>query len=538
MGTINTKKESRTKAERHLNWMGGAGYFVSNPVATLRMVAASCFFGEPTYYHVDEEQGERPKKPPAGPPLSKTDREHLRDTLHALDPREWRGMTPAALMESAIDAAIDHDPKATLELAVELRDAHNIRTTPQVILVRAANHAKVKGTGLVRRYAREICARGDEPSVGLAYQLARYGAGAPIPNALKKAWALALESLSEYELAKYRMEDRKVKTVDVANLVHPRSEAVGKLCKGQLSAAGRTWEAIISAEGSSEASWRKALEVMGHMALLRNLRNLHNAGIETSVFADKLKSGVKNGKQLPFRYFSAYRALAPAGVPGPLLDLVEECMSIAVDGLPKFPGRTMFLCDNSGSAWGTTTSSMGTMHIAEIANITGVIGGQACDEAYLGVFGDRLNVTSVRRRASIFHQVEQANEHGHRIGGSTENGIWLFWNRAIRANEHWDNVFVMSDMQAGHGGLYGERPSEYSEFAWSDGHHIDVSKLVNAYRVRVNPKVNVFLVQVAGYKGTILPEFYERTYILGGWSDGLLRFAAAMAEMDSKAPTQ
>lgn len=40
--------------------------------------------------------------------------------------------------------------------------------------------------------------------------------------------------------------------------------------------------------------------------------------------------------------------------------------------------------------------------------------------------------------------------------------------------------------------------------------------------------VTVFLVQVAGYQDTIVPEFYDRTYILGGWSDGLLRFAAQM----------
>lgn len=28
-----------------------------------------------------------------------------------------------------------------------------------------------------------------------------------------------------------------------------------------------------------------------------------------------------------------------------------------------------------------------------------------------------------------------------------------------------------------------------------------------------------------------MPEFYDRTYILGGWSDSLLRFAAAMRSM-------
>jgi hypothetical protein len=29
----------------------------------------------------------------------------------------------------------------------------------------------------------------------------------------------------------------------------------------------------------------------------------------------------------------------------------------------------------------------------------------------------------------------------------------------------------------------------------------------------------------------ILPEFYQRTYILGGWGEGVLRFAGEMARL-------
>ena len=55
--------------------------------------------------------------------------------------------------------------------------------------------------------------------------------------------------------------------------------------------------------------------------------------------------------------------------------------------------------------------------------------------------------------------------------------------------------------------------------------------LVAAYRAEVNPKVHVHLVQVAGYQDTIVPEHYDRTTILGGWGDGLLRFAAELARL-------
>ena len=87
-------------------------------------------------------------------------------------------------------------------------------------------------------------------------------------------------------------------------------------------------------------------------------------------------------------------------------------------------------------------------------------------------------------------------------------------------------------MQAGHGGLFGPDPSVYRQYQWTGrGSYIDVPKLIKAYREQVNPNVLVYLVQVAGYKDVLVPEFYERTFILGGWGEGLLRFAASMSEV-------
>jgi hypothetical protein len=93
-------------------------------------------------------------------------------------------------------------------------------------------------------------------------------------------------------------------------------------------------------------------------------------------------------------------------------------------------------------------------------------------------------------------------------------------------------------MQAGHGGLYGGGVIG-SDYCWRKGPHslalgamsyIDVPKLVRKYRNTVNPKVNVFLVQIAGYEDTIIPEFYNRTYIIGGWSGSVLKFARRMID--------
>jgi hypothetical protein len=525
---LNPKAPKQTAAS-HKNFMGGTSYDVNDPIARLRIAASSCFFGEPQYYSTDDAD-KRPRKEVTAKTvtLSTADQSRLRTQLGAIDPPEWRGMTPAQAMVSAIDAALDKDPEATLGLAVALRQADHIRTTPQVILVRAAHHPKVRGTGMLKKYAQDIMERADEPAVGLAYHVFAYGKDKPIPNALKKVWAARLARASEYELAKYRMSDRQVKTVDVVNLVHAKSEAIGKLMKGELKTSGETWESIISAGGSSKETWGEAIGKMGHMALLRNLRNFQEKGVDPGKYVNKLVAGAEGGKQLPFRYYSAYKAVSEGNASPLVLDAIEQCLETSLGNMPQFPGRTMALTDNSGSARGATTSSMGSMKVCDIANLTAVIAGKVSDEGYVGVFGDRLETRAIRKKSSVFDQLKEVDALGANIGQRTENGIWLFWDKAIREKEHWDNVFVMSDMQAGHGGLYGTNPVQYMHYRWG-AQHIDVSKLINAYRTTVNPKVNVFLIQVAGYQDTILPEFYKRTYILGGWGEGVLKFAAAMA---------
>lgn len=546
MGRINPKSEGFRK-DAHLNWMAGRSYDLTDPFVRLRMAASSCFFGEPMYYHRDADDKRKVAAVHTYPGrLDDYTVTHLRETLNAIEPEEWRGKTPAELMESAIDAALDKDPEIVLREAVRLRNEEHMRTTPQVILVRAAMHPKVAGTDLLARFGGDIVSRADEPAVGLAYFIWRYGKpgkkGRPLPSRLKRVWKRALEDFDDYALAKYRMERRAVKTVDVVNLVHPKSDSVNRLVRGELTVKGRTWEGIVSEKGSNKDSWTEALEKMGHMALLRNLRNLIEAKVDPALFKDKLVKGAVTGKQLPFRYYSAYRAIQENSPPS-LLDAVEECLLASISNLPHFQGRVMSLCDNSGSAWGNHTSAAGSMAIAQIGNLTSVLTAMASDEGYVGVFGDRLHERAVPKRASVFDQVKLSDRAGQDVGGATENGIWLFWDKAIKKKEHWDSIFVYSDMQAGHGGLYGIDGNQYRDYLWGGrggagyrNSHIDVPKLIAAYRSKVNPYVNVFLVQIAGYQDTILPEFFDRTYILGGWGEAIFRFAAAMIDLTQQAP--
>lgn len=542
MGTINKKRKDTI--ESHLNWMGGRSFDINDPILRLQIAASSSFFGEPQYYQQDAAVPARTPAATTRARLSDAQVSGLRSTLDALDPQEWRSMTPTALMVSAIDAALAHDPETTLALAVELRNETNVRVTPQVIMVRAANHPKVKSTGLIGKYAGGILGRLDEVCTQMAYQLAEYGK--PIPSSLKRAWAKRIEAASTYELAKYRLEGHDVNLYDVINVCHPAGDDVSRLMRGELKLATTadagiaSWESIRSAGGS----WAEAASVMGHMALLRNMRNLVENDALTEALLDRMVTTAETGKQLPFRYYAAYRELEKlkehivfsGSLIGHALDSIEECMKRSLGALPHFGGRVMSLVDNSGSAWGATTSSMGTLAIAEIGNLMGVLTAKVSDEGYVGVFGDGLDVRAVRKGSSIFDDLATVSRVGRTIGQGTENGIWMFWDRAIRERVKWDTVFIYSDQQAGHGGLYGIDQSQYADYRWSasGGPHIDVSKLIRAYRERVNPKVNVFCVQTAGYQDTIVPEFYKRTAILGGWSERVLHFASWAAQVWDK----
>lgn len=519
---------------QHLNFMAGTSYSITDPILKLRIAASSCFFGEPMYYH---ESGKTQKH--ASIPLTDNEIKNLRETLNAIDPQEWRSLSPDQLMIKAIDEALAFDIEKTLQEAVRLRNEDHIRTTPQVIMVRAACHNGSKGSNLIRKYAPEIMRRLDEPAVQLGYYIAAYNKGVKsknkkIPNSLRRAWKDRIQKATEYELAKYRQDSRSVKLVDIVNLCHAKGEAINKLMKGGLTTTDKTWESIISVKSDKE-NWTKAIEVMGHMALLRNLCNFHKNEVDPDLYLNKLISTAKEGKQLPFRYYSAYNKISSESVSPKVLDAVEKCLMDSLGLLPTFSGKVMSLCDNSGSAQRATTSSLGTVRVSTIANLTGVLAGMRADEGYIGIFGDKLEQVPVRKTSSVFDQLKNCEYIAKSIGQSTENGVWLFFEKAINNKEHWDHIFIFSDMQAGHGGLYGtstEKMRYNSDYGWNNGGNIDVAKLVRKYR-SINPKVMVYLVQVAGYQDTLIPEFYDRTYILGGWGDGLLKFADKMNKMNS-----
>jgi len=509
------------KSQTVENFDGGISYTLS-PLNKLRIVAASSIFGEPSYYRSSDT------RPSNLSTLTKYDNLGI-----YTNPSE----TTVDVFTKTIDEALDFDFKATLEFAVKLRKEFLMRLNPAVIFIRASQHPKRNqfnelNPGFMKKIGMEIIGRPDDITNQFDYYMYLKGSKNNLPSIVKRTWADKLATFSRYQINKYKSKN----LIDLVRISHANSEIINELVKKgdvTISETENTWESL----RSQGKTWKEILNTikMPHMALLRNLRGIFTEVNDTELAKktmEDLKSGVLTGKQFPFRYYTAFKQIEKVDInhKGIILDSLEECIDIAISNFPKLKGKTACLSDNSGSSWGQMTSEYGTTCIAEIANLSSIITALCSDEGYVGVFGDNLSLKSVSKRNGILTQLEETSRRGKAQGGGTEHGIWLFLREAINKKVHYDNIVIYSDQQCGHGGLFGSNINQDDIHA-NGGNYVDVLKMVQEYREKVNPKVNVTTVQVGGYNNSVVPENLYRTSILGGWSGKETTYIKSMSEI-------
>lgn len=518
------------------NFMDGESY-VYSPLTTLKMISASSIFGEPSYYR-DGGIGKRSTR------YSARGNEIWSKLLdYIIIPKEYNGKSTTEIMTEAIDASLDYDYEGTLNWAVELRTVYNIRLNPQIIMVRAAIHPKRKEFTAnnkvnFRLINCQVMQRADEPMVQIAYYLfINNGKKNNIPNILKRSWSDKLSSLKPYAINKYKHAE--IGMINAVRICHANSENINELMSTgdiQVSNSETTWEQMRSAG----KDWMYILENcnISHMALIRNLRNIFseidNVAIADAVIAE-LKRGVLHGKQFPFRYYSAYKAIRDSNVHHKdiLLDALEDCVDISIANMPQLSGKTICLTDNSGSALGTIPTEYGSVTIAEIDNLSSILTAKCSDEGYVGVFGDRLKIIPISKNDKVLRKLSEINKIGKEIGMNTEGGIWTFFQKATKNKDKFDNIFIYSDMQAGHGELYGTstQQQEYRNADCSCGMYINVFQCLLNYRRQVNKNVNMFSVQTAGYDNSVLPEYAYRTSMMSGWTGKEAMFAKMLIDI-------
>jgi 60 kDa SS-A/Ro ribonucleoprotein len=180
----------------------------------------------------------------------------------------------------------------------------------------------------------------------------RTKAGTTVPRQVRKGIARALLKFDEYQLAKYDREGA-IKLRDVFRLVHAKPPTktgkVSKLwkraVKGELETPD-TWETALTSGADKKETFTRLLkeEKLGYLALLRNLRNMAQAGVDSELINDAI-IGRQNGahRVLPFRFTAAAR-ICPQFERALDLSLLKT-----IEDLPKLSGKTSVLVDVSGS---------------------------------------------------------------------------------------------------------------------------------------------------------------------------------------------
>ena len=198
--------------------------------------------------------------------------------------------------------------KDAMEIAIECRSSMKLRHTPLYIARLMAQNAHQREYVATTLFG--IIQRADELSEFLS--LYWKDGRVPIAKQVKKGLAQAFTKFNEYALAKYN-RDGAIKLRDVLFLVHakPKDEEQAALWKRLVNDELKTpdtWEVELSASSDKKASWTRLLSEnkLGALALLRNLRNMKNAGVDDRLIRDALRN-INPERVLPFRFISAAR---------------------------------------------------------------------------------------------------------------------------------------------------------------------------------------------------------------------------------------
>lgn len=241
-------------------------------------------------------------------------------------------------------------------LAVEVRSEHRLRHAPMVLLSVLAQRAVKEDApaGLVAKTIADTLSRADELGEFLAVHAHLNGANADsvkttLSAQVKKGVGKAMLKFDAYQLGKYNRKSA-VSLRDVIMLCHPKpeTEVQSALFKDILEgtlASPDTWEVNLSAGADKRETFERLLreEKLGYMALLRNLRNMDQAGVPADLVKDAILARRGAHNVLPFRFVAASRA-APRFEP-----YLDEALSESLLEAPAFDGETVILVDVSDS---------------------------------------------------------------------------------------------------------------------------------------------------------------------------------------------
>ena len=377
-------------------------------------------------------------------------------------------------------------PKVAAEkvaaLAVEAREQSKLRHVPLLLVREMARH-KTHRAAVSDTLARVI-QRADE----LAEFVAVYwkDGRVPLSGQVKKGLAAAFPKFDEYQLAKY---DRggPIKLRDVLFLCHakPRDEAQAAVWKrliwGRLTTPD-TWEVALSSGADKREAWERLLreQKLGALALLRNLRNMLEAGVDEPLVLNALRE-MSAARVLPFRFLAAARH-APRWE-----EALEQAMLKSLASADKLPGKTIALVDVSGSMT-APLSRRSEMQRTDAAYGLAVLLREVGREVAVFSFSDSLVEVPARRGFALRDAIDTSQRHnGTYLGKAVEE---------LNRREKYDRLIVVTDEQA----------------------HDTVPA----------PHGKGYVINVASYKNGV---GYGKWTHIDGWSESVIEYIRALERM-------
>lgn len=310
-------------------------------------------------------------------------------------------------------------------LAIRAREEGRMRHAPLLLLRELARHPD--RPRMADTLARVI-QRADEPAEFLSLYWAERKQ--PLSRQVKLGLARALQKFDAYQLAKY---DRPgcVRLRDVLFMVHakPRNDAQAALWKqlveGTLPSPD-TWEVALSAGADKKETFTRLLreKKLGYLALLRNLRNMAEADVDSELLTDALMRGAASARALPFRFVAAARAV-PA-----LESALDAAMQKTLATLPPLPGATTILVDVSGSMEDQLSRKSDLTRMDAAAALAVLLVGVS-ETARVFTFSDHLKEVPPRRGMALIDAIQHSQPHSYTCLGQALEGIPSGYDRIV-----------------------------------------------------------------------------------------------------------
>lgn len=357
------------------------------------------------------------------------------------------------------------DPIKVKELAIEAREKFKLRHTPLFIarcMAKLPEHKK---------YVSEVLERVIQRPDEIAEYLAIYwkdNKDQPISAQSKKGLAKAFHKFDEYQFGKYnRNKDIRLKDVLFLCHVKPKNisqeqlwkKLIGGYCKNcwenhydkttkkVLKTFGNcsnfeearlqipdTWETQLSSGADKKETFTRLIneKKLGGMALLRNLRNM----IESGVNDDLVKSAIMNMKTeriLPFRFITAIKYA------NKFKNELEFSMFKCLDGHEKLSGKTIFLVDVSRSM-DDKISSKSELQRIDAAKALAMLGVEIAEDSKVFTFSNRLFEINNCRGWELEEAIQNSQPHSGTYTGSALK--YLF------QNVNFDRLILITDEQS------------------------------------------------------------------------------------------